>query len=180
MGGRRGFADYTRRGGPCCWRLRLRSLDSLPLPLISPCRPAVTEGSATAAVCCCRHLCLLPSTQMSGLSFLPLSFQLLLLPCSLRSHHVGVQTPGRCSGCFLACPGLRQPTLPHPYLGSWMCQPPDGSQVHPALRRPNRNTCGQGVSILHSDRSNQFDDFSSPLVLGSYPEEEVLDHRGAF
>lgn len=105
----------------------------------TPCWPGVLwTALLQAAICCCKHLCMLPSKRMGCLPFFP--HLPLAAPPSLSPEMAiqkSVQTVGRCSGGFPAGSGMGQLTPPHQYLGSWICKPPDGSQVCPALRKRN-------------------------------------------
>lgn len=113
----------------------------LSLPLVSPCRPGVLwRVLLQPAICRHKHLRLLPATQMSCLSFLPHLPPAAPPPLSPETAiQMGVQTAGRCSRCSPASPGTGQLTLPHQYLGSWVCKSADGAQVCPAFRKPTKN-----------------------------------------
>lgn len=113
---------------------------------------SLPSAAANIWVCClpCRHTVLPPSC-----------LQLLLPPSPEKVIKGGVQTAGRCSRCFLACPGRGQAGL----------QAARELTGVPAPRRPNgtkstsaKQTPASEVTALHRDRSKQPSDSFPPRL----------------
>lgn len=157
LGGRSRCACSVHRGRCCCWRLRLqRSLAGLPslsFPLVGP--GGLRRARGTAACHLLLQTSVLAAFHADELSILPPLFPAAALPplSPEKVIKMGVQTAGRCSRCFPACPVTGKPALPHRYLGSQICKPPASSQVCQTSRKPNGNkvhtckadTCEQSV-----------------------------------